>query len=174
MIKRLFMKQTQTFRGRRAGVLAFSLVEVMVAASIMAIIFAALFAGISSTFSLMDVTRENLRATQIMVSRLEGLRLCAWSNNQLFNTSVVPTNFTDSFYPLGLNSSTNPGTSYAGTLTITTNFVMNPAATYNNNLAQVTISVAWTSSHGTVTNVHHRSMTTYVAQYGMQNYIYAH
>jgi len=84
-------------------VLAFSLVEVMVAASIMAIIFAALFAGISSTFSLMDVTRENLRATQIMVSRLEGLRLCAWSNNQLFNTSVVPTNFTDSFYPLGLN-----------------------------------------------------------------------
>jgi len=30
--------------------------------------------------------------------RLEGLRLCAWSNAQLFNTNVVPPNYTDSFY----------------------------------------------------------------------------
>lgn len=162
-------------RGRRqAGVQAFSLVEVMIAACIMAIVFAALFAGISTTFSLMDVTRENLRATQIMVSRLEGLRLCAWSDSQLFNTNVVPTKFTDSFYPLGLNLSTNCGTIYTGTLTITTNFVLDPPATYNNSLAKVTISVAWTSIQGTATNVHRRSMITYVAQYGMQNYIYAH
>jgi len=159
---------------RRAAVQAFSLVELMIAVCIMAIVFSALFAGISTTFSLMDVSRENLRATQIMVSRLEGLHLCAWSNAQLFNTNVVPRNFMDSFYPLGLNSSSNNGASYAGTLIVTTNFALSPPATYSNKLALVTISVAWTSSHGSATNSHQRSMTTYVAQYGMQNYIYAH
>src|SRR5258708_19499016 len=121
------MNQPKKFEsGRRAGVRAFSLVEMMIAACVMAIIYTALFAGISSTYSLMDVTRENLRATQIMVSRLEGLKLCAWSNGQLFNVNVVPTNFTDSFYPLGLNSSKNTGTVYPGTLTITPNFPLHP------------------------------------------------
>ncbi|MDD5139576.1 MAG: hypothetical protein PHY43_04850 [Verrucomicrobiales bacterium] len=161
-------------RCRPAGVQAFSLVELMIAACIMAIVFASLFAGISTTFSLMDVTRENLRGTQIMVSRLEGLRLCAWSNGQLFNTNVVPPNYTESFYPLGLNSSTNVGTIYTGTLIVTTNFALNPPATYSNKLAKVTIAIAWVSSHGSATNVHQRSMITYVAQYGMQNYTYAH
>ena len=149
--------------------LAFSLVEVMIAACMMAIIFSALFAGISSTFNLMGSTRENLRATQIIVSRLEGLRLCAWTSDQLFNTNVVPRTFTDSFYPLGLNSSTNCGVAYAGTITVTTNFTMNPPASYGNNLALVTISVSWTSGK----TVHTRSMNTYIAQYGMQNYIYS-
>lgn len=161
-------------RSRRVGIQGFTLVELMIGACIMAFIFAALFAGISTTFGLMDVTRENLRATQIMVSRLEGLRLCAWSNDQLFNTNIVPTQFTDSFYPLGLKSTTNSGTLYTGTLTVTTNFTMNPPATYNARLAKVTIGVAWTSQHGSITNLHQRSMITYVAQYGMQNYIYSH
>ncbi len=146
----------------------------MIAACIMAIVFAALFAGISTTFSLMDITRENLRATQIMVSRLEGLRLCAWSGTQLFNTNVVPPNFTDSFYPLGLKSSTNNGTIYTGTMTVTTNFTLNPSATYQDKLAKVTIAVTWTSQSANSTNTHQRSITTYAAQYGMQNYVYAH
>src|SRR6267142_926681 len=159
---------------RRARVQAFSLIEVMIAACIISIVFAALFAGISTTFSLMDATRENLRATQIMVSRLEGLRLCAWSSGQLFNTNVVPPNFTDSFYPLGLKSSTNNGTVYTGTMSVSTNFTLNPPATYRDKLAKVTIAVAWTTKGATRTNTHQRSITTYVAQYGMQNYIYAH
>jgi len=159
---------------RRTGVRAFTLVEVMIAACIMSIVFAALYAGISTTFSMMDATRENLRATQIMVSRLEGLRLCAWTSGQLFNTNVVTPNFTDSFYPLGLKTSTNNGTVYTGTMSVTTNFTLNPPATYQDKLAKVTVSVTWTSSRGNTINTHQRSVTTYVAQYGMQNYIYAH
>lgn len=154
--------------------MAFSLVEVMIAACVTAVVFAGLFAGISATYSLIDVTRGNLRATQILISRLEGLRLCAWSNAQLFNTNVVPLNYTDSFYPLGLNASTNNGIAYTGTISVTTNLTLSPPATYSGKLAKVTISVAWTTSYGNVTNGHQRSMTTYVAQYGMQNYIYSH
>jgi hypothetical protein len=171
------MNTRRTTSGRnltKAGIQAFSLVELMVAACITAIVFTGLYAGIGSTFGLIDATRENMRATQIMVSRLEGLRLCAWSSDQLFNPQVVPTNYTDSFYPLGLGSSTNNGTIYTGTMIVTTNFTLNPPATYNDKIAQVTITISWTNVQGTAINVHRRSMVTYAAQYGMQNYIYAH
>lgn len=147
----------------------FSLLEVLIAVTVMAIIYAGLFVGVTTTFNLLQTTRENLRATQIMVSRLERLRLCAWSDDQLFNTNVVPVKFTDSFYPLGLNSSTNSGTVYVGTMTIAKAPNLNPAASYRTNMALVTVTVSWTNG---INNVHTRSMCTYVARYGMQNYVY--
>lgn len=161
-------------RPARSKVAAFSLVEVMIAAAVTAIVMAALFAGISATFKLLGVARENLRATQVMVSRLEGLRLCAWSSSQLFNTNIVPQNFTDSFYPLGLRSTTNYGTVYTGTITVTTNFSLNPPVTYSNKLALTTVSVSWITRSTTVTNIHQRSITTLIAQNGIQNYLYSH
>lgn len=160
-------------RSRRQAVLAFSLVEVLAAVLILSIIFTVLFTGISTTFGLLDTTRENLRATQIAVSRLEDLRLCAWSSSQLFNTNVVPAKFTDSFYPLGLKEGTNTGITYYGTISVTTNFALNPPATYASKLALVTVSVAWTNSGGSRSLSHQCSMNTFVAQYGMQNYIFS-
>jgi prepilin-type N-terminal cleavage/methylation domain-containing protein len=157
----------------RRAIRAFSLIEVIVACAIVAIIFSALFTGTTATFNLEGSTRENLRATQIVVSRLEGLRLCAWSNDQLFNTNVVPKTFTDWFYPLGLKSSTNNGTSYTGTITVTTNFSLNPPATYANKLALVTVTVSWTNAQEN-TSSHTRSMSTFVARYGVQNYVFGH
>ena len=170
----LVVNFNQAPSGRLANEQGLSLIELMIAVCIMAFIFAGLYEGISATFNLIDVTRENLRATQILVSRIEGLRLCAWSNDQLFNTNVVPQKYTDSFYPLGLNLETNQGVIYSGTISVTTNFALNPPSTYNDQLALVTISATWTTSHGSVTNIHQRSMTTYIAQHGMQNYIYSH
>jgi prepilin-type N-terminal cleavage/methylation domain-containing protein len=167
------LKLNQDNRGRSAKA-AFSLLEVMIAAAVMAIIYASLFMGISTTFSLLQATRENLRATQIMISRLEGLRLCAWSSSQLFNTNVVPATFTDSFYPLGLNSTTNKCTTYSGTMTVTANPTLQPAATYSSNLALVTVTVTWTNGGYGTPSVHTRSMRTYAAKYGLQNYIYYH
>lgn len=161
-------------RVRRRTLLAFSLVEVMAAALVMAIIFAVLFTGISTTFRLLDTTRENLRATQIAVSRMEELRLCAWSSSQLFNTNVVPPTFTDSFYPLGLGASTNTGIAYSGTIDIATNVTLDPPATYADRLALVTVAVTWTNFSGNKFNVHHCSMNTFIAKYGVQNYIFSH
>lgn len=161
-------------RSSQRALLAFSLVEVMVAALVMAIIFAVLFTGISTTFRLLNTTRENLRATQIAVSRMEELRLCAWSDSQLFSTNVVPPTFTDSFYPLGLKNGTNTGTEYYGTINIQTNAALNPPATYADRLALVTIGVTWTNYSGSKFAVHHRSMNTFIAKYGVQNYIFSH
>jgi type II secretory pathway pseudopilin PulG len=149
----------------------FSILELLIAVTVMAIIFAAVFSGVSSTFNLMTTARENLRATQIMVSRLEGIRLCAWGSGQLFNTNIVPAVFTETFYPLGLSTTTNNGTVYSGTMTITTNPAFSTAASYAPSMAVVTVTVVWTNG---IANVHRRSMTSYVAQFGEQNYVYYH
>lgn len=161
-------------RLRQCGIRAFSLVEVLAAAFVVAIIFAVLFAGIAGTFKMLDTAREGLRGTQVAMSRIEELRLCAWSSDQLFNTNVVPPTFTDSFYPLGLKDTTNTGTKYYGTINVTTNFALSPSATYSNDLALVTVSVNWTNHNGRAVLSHHCTMNTFIAKYGMQNYVFSH
>lgn len=158
----------------RAGESAFSLLEVLIAAVVIALIYAALFSGINSTFGLLQASRENLRATQIMVSRLEGLRLCAWDSSQLFNTNIVPPVFTDSFYPLGLQATTNKSITYYGTMTVTPNPNISPAPSYGSNIALVTVTITWTNGANAKTSVHRRSMSTFAAKYGLQNYVYYH
>ena len=161
---------------RAAG---FTLIEVLVSVVISAIILGAVYSGISGTFTMLNTMREDLRATQILVSRLEGMHLEAWGNgtsqpSQLFDTTLVPRTFTDYFYPLGLNSTTNQGTVYSGTVTMTTNVTLSPAASYKASLALVSVAVTWTDIQYGVTNVRTRAMSTYIARYGMQNYIYTH
>ncbi|HEU5395840.1 MAG TPA: hypothetical protein VFV81_01645 [Verrucomicrobiae bacterium] len=157
---------------------AMTLVEVLIAAGLAAIILTSLYLGIATNFSILNTTRQNLRATQVMISKLEEVRLCAWSTNQLFNSSIVLPKFTDNFYPDGLNNTTNLGVTYYGTITISTNasafqatFGTNKVAPlYLGGLAVVTVTLHWTN--GFVLKVGHtRSMSTVVAQNGIQNYV---
>jgi type II secretory pathway pseudopilin PulG len=164
---------------------AFTLVEVLVSAAIAALIFVAVFASVSVSFSILTTTRQNLRATQIMVSRLEGLRLEAWDTtnqlSQLFNAGYIPTNFTEDFYPLGLNGTTNQGIAYYGTMFVTplsatsTNVFGGSAPSYATNMALVTVTLNWTNSTtglGGTGKSHARSMSTLVSAYGIQNYVF--
>ena len=163
----------------------FTLVEVLTSAAIAAIIFVAIFASVSVSFSMLTTTRQNLRATQIMVSRLEGLRLEAWDTttglSQLFNTTYVPTTFTESFYPLGLNGTTNDGISYYGQESVTQlgsgSAIFNGSApSYASSMALVTVTLNWTNSTtgiGGLGKAHTRSMSTLVSQYGLQNYVFS-
>jgi prepilin-type N-terminal cleavage/methylation domain-containing protein len=154
----------------------FTLLEVLMSAAIAAIVLAAVFAGISNTFSMMNTSRENLRATQIIVSRMEALRLQTWGSTnqagQLFNSASVPPSFTEYFYPPGFNNHTNNfGTVYTGSITITTNFTMSPPSSYSAAMALVTITLNWQDVTFGVTNNRSRSMSTFVAQNGIQNYV---
>ena len=148
------------------------------AAGISVIVIGAVYAGISNTFSLLNVSRENLRATQIIMSRMEALRLEAWGSGtnqptQLFSTTLVPATFTDYFYPAGLNNHTNDlGTIYTGTVTITTNFTMSPACSYGGTMAMVTVTLNWTDIQNGATNNRTSSMSTLVAQNGIRNYVF--
>src|SRR5204863_8890541 len=78
-------------RYRRAA--AFTLVETVVASFITAIMLPAIYASLAAGFSMVQVSRENLRATQIIVQRMEAIRLSPFTLIQ--NPSSYPTNSTD-------------------------------------------------------------------------------
>ena len=150
---------------------AFTLIEVMCAAAIAAIIIVALFSGLSSGFNLVQMERENLRATQIALARMEGLRLYAWSSNQLFSPAMLPNTFTDYYYPSGLGGFSSNNTMYTGSVTIA-NVSLSPSASYSTNMQQIIIKVGWKDVFYGRTNMHVRSFNTFVARYGLQNYVY--
>ena len=150
----------------RAG--AFTLVEVMMAIAILAVMTISLYGGFSTGFAVVQIARENLRATQIMVQKTEDVRLYSWT--QLTNSTVLKPAFVDYYNPSGTNTHT-AGAVYQGMVTVDS--VAGVPAAYANNMKAVTISVFWTNYvHGTTNKiVRNRQMQTYVARYGMQNYV---
>jgi len=157
-------------RGRRA----FSIIEAMVASCIVGVLFVSLYSGITAGFGALNSARENLRATQVMIDKMETLRLYSWTQISTFGTSTsyIPSSFTESFYPTTTNYSesivstgaTGSGFTYYGTVAITNaGFTQN----YSNSVKLVTVTVNWTNGVA-----RSQTLSTYVGQYGIQNYIY--
>ena len=66
---------------------AYTIPEVMVAVLVVAIMMICLYGGFSSSFTMTKIAREDLRATQILMQRMETIRLYTWT--QLLNTNYV-------------------------------------------------------------------------------------
>jgi hypothetical protein len=132
------------------------LVELIVGAGILAFTIVALYGAFSFGFSTIKVSQEDIRADQILVRKLETLRVYDWTN--IIN-NYVPTNFI-AYY------STNGGVTYDVTLSVTPFVPSTANESYTDSLRQVTVSVDWIS--GGVPRT--RSMTTLVSQYGIQTY----
>ena len=137
------------------------MVEVLVAVVVLAIMFVSLYSGFSAGFAVVQLARENLRATQILQEKMETIRLYTWE--QINTPGFVPTNFVDTFYSAGTN--TTGSMSYTGRVTI-----VRPVITeaYSNELKAVRINLQWVSA-GVLRN---REMQTLVTRNGLQNYIY--
>ena len=153
--------------GSRLAGVAYTLVEVIVAVSLLSIIFVSLYGGMSSGFAVTRVSRENLRATQILLERMEGIRLFNW--DQLVYSNWIPAHFTNWYYPL-TNAAANesPGIMYLGSMEVSRNPSLSPASSYSFKMCAVTATVRWTSAGIPRT----RSITTYVARNGIQNYVF--
>ncbi len=112
---------------------------------------------------IMRMARENQRATQVMLEKLEAIRLYNW--DEVTNNGYVPTTFTAAYDP---TSTSAQGTLYYGTMSVTTpTFSTTP--NYSANMRQFSVSVSWTNIGGLR---HTRSLNTFVAQNGIQNYVY--
>jgi Tfp pilus assembly protein PilV len=142
---------------------AFTIAEVLVAVFILGIACISLYAGFATGFLLVDSTRQELRATQILTQKAEALRLCSWSSLTNF-----PLTFTESYDP----TSTNGGIRYVGTVTANAASVIPNTAAYQSNMCVATISLSWTNYNGTRKFVHNRTSQTLIARYGIQNYIW--
>src|SRR5579872_2835818 len=75
---------------------AFTLLEVMVSVVVIVIAVVTIFLTMSMGFSMTEASRENLRATQIMLDKMEGIRLYNWS--QVTNTGFITPAFTNWFF----------------------------------------------------------------------------
>jgi type II secretory pathway pseudopilin PulG len=148
-------------RPRRVS--GFTLVETVVATFLAAIMLSAVYGGIGAGFAMVKVTRENLRATQILLQRMEAIRLSPYQALQ--NPASYPTASTDYYCPGG---QTNGGAGVA--YSVTYNCAPAPSSlppSYRSNIVLVTVNASWTS--GKVQRT--RSMQTYVARYGIQPYV---
>ena len=134
----------------------------MVAMMICGIVLVSLYAGLSQGFKITHIARENLRATQVMLERLESVRLNTF--DQLNAPGFVPTqSINEPYYTVSSND--NGGFNYSVTVSMT-NAPM--STSYSADLKMVTVQVSWTSS-GIFKK---REMSTLIARNGLQAYIY--
>ena len=135
--------------------------EVMFGVAILSVGFASLYLGFPHGFAIIQVTRENLRATQILQEKMETIRLFSWT--QITDAAAQPPySFSETFYPLATSGS--QGITYSGTRIITNAPI---SERYSNDMMLVIVQLKWAS--GKIDR--QREMRTLVSHYGLQNYI---
>jgi type II secretory pathway pseudopilin PulG len=140
----------------------FTIAEVVFAIMIVAIGAAGLMACFGYGFKVIERVRENQRATQIMMEKAETLRLYSW--DQVNTSGFIPSTFIAT-YDGDTVSNNYSGTIYYGTVRIG-NFPY--TTSYANKMRKLDVNLRWFSQNMTRT----RSLTTYVAEDGIQNYVY--
>ena len=98
---------------------AFALIEAVMGSGLLGVLSITLYLAIGQGFAVLQVTRENLRATQILQEKMETIRLYSW--DQLNQPGFVPATFTNYFDPSG--SPGHQGAVFRGT-TIVTNAIL--------------------------------------------------
>lgn len=153
-------------RGRsRAG--GFTFAETLIAGAVAAFVAVALYGAVSLSYTVMEITRDDLRATQITMQKMEAIRLFTWS--QVQDTNYLKPTFVEYFDPAGVAGG-SAGSVYRGFVSATIPTNVPPA--YQTNMRTITVTVYWTNYNSRKAIVHCREMQSHVAKNGMQNYIW--
>ncbi len=142
----------------------------MVGAALLAFVSTSLYGAFAAGFFLIQSTRENLRATQIMVQKLEAVRLFTWSQVGDTNNYLKST-FTELYDPRNATNS-NHGANYTGYVRAQVPAAGDLPEAYRTNMRTLTVTLYWTNHVGAKAIVHGRQMQMRVARNGMQNYIW--
>jgi type II secretory pathway pseudopilin PulG len=138
-----------------------SLVDVVVATFIVGTMAVGIIGSFTYGFYIMRMARENQRATQILLERVETVRLYSW--DQVVTPGFIPTTFTEVFDPQAPSGSR--GVSYQGSIAVTN---VPFASTYSDNMRQLVVSLNWTTQGQT----RNRRFSTFISKDGVQNYVY--
>jgi type II secretory pathway pseudopilin PulG len=159
---------TVNFRDRAEH--AYTIAEVVVSVFVLGVLVLSLFGAFSSGVAVVQLTREDMRATQILMQKMETIRLYNWS--QLNNPGITTSNFPAWYDPSGTNVH-GTGVFYRGLVTVSPAPLSVPNA-YRQNVRRVTVTLYWTNyvSGSKKTIPRSRQMETYVARSGMQGYLY--
>lgn len=138
-----------------------TLTETICAVAVLAICMAGLMGALANGFFGMKLTRENQRATQILMEETEMIRLYNW--DQINTPGFIPTTFTALYDP---QQEGGGGITYTGAVAITS---VPFSTSYSTNMRQLTLTLTWKSSKDILRT---RSTTTLVSKDGLQNYVY--
>ena len=136
----------------------------MVGMAVLGIMVAGLFGGMSWGTSSVRISREDLRAGQILLEKVEVIRLLTW--DQITVGNVLPATFTAPYHVTGTNN-TAVGPIYSGSISMAPPKGSTLGAVYTNDMRVVSVKVAWTN----MGMAHFRKLNTYVSRYGIQNYL---
>ena len=145
---------------------AFTMMETVIAILVVGMIAVALINGMQLVVRTVQLAEEELQATHVMVERLDTLRLYSWE--KLTTAGYLPATFQMAIYPDAsgrTDALTNGSSVFNGTVSIVNSGM---AESYADDVRLVTVSLNWTN--GGLSRS--RSMSTYVARYGLQNFVY--
>ncbi len=140
------------------------LLEAVVSLPLAAITLVALYACFGYGFNLIGQSREDLRATQIMLKQCERIRVCPF--DQLTNPTYNPLTFTEYFDPVD-RATGGGGTAYTVTFTPSVPASGLVPESYRTNMLLITVGVTWKTGD----LQHRRSMQTLVARNGIQSFV---
>ncbi len=147
---------------RRRKISGTTLVDIVISTCVLSIMAAGIIGCFSYGFLVMQMARENQRATQIMLEKFETVRLYNW--DQVLSPGFIPASFTDVYDPQAVSGSS--GVTYNGTVTVTN---VPFSSSYSGNMRELIINLSWTSARN-ITRT--RTMSTFIAKDGIQNYVY--
>jgi type II secretory pathway pseudopilin PulG len=130
----------------------FTLIEVVIAMTLAMIIFAGGFGALAYGTRLVEISRDETRASQILQSEIEDLRTFSWAKLILEPTSKV----------------SSPQTSFSDTYADRYS-IKREIAARSATQKQVTVKVSWTDNRGTS---HTREYMTLVTQDGLYDFYY--
>ena len=150
---------------RRSRAAAFNLIEAAVAMGVIGLGVVALYSALLTGVEVVTRSREDLRATQVMVELMDTLRLYSW--DQITDPTFTPKHFDVEYDPI---AATNGGTGR-----FLYNCVMNVKkgpkdVDYGDNMKTITLDIDWTNGNSKKKRT--RTFVTYVTKNGLQSYIY--
>ena len=151
---------------RQRGKKAFFLVEATIGMALLGLVFMAMYTGLVSTTFSVQLSRENLRATQIMAEKLDTLRLYGWKKI-VEDPYYLQGGFTVPVYPDDPSTPVNDATPRVFNGEI---LVENAPITevYATDLRMITVKLIWSTGKLKRT----RTMSTLVSKYGLYKYVY--
>lgn len=139
---------------RRRGEKGFTIVEVTMAAAVMALALTSSIIVLQHGFKMLDVARGTTLASQVLQSEMESLRLKSWSAIEaLGNDKYYTTVFTS-------DTDTTLAEKYPVTRTVTS---------ISSDIREITLSVTWESYDG---RSHTRTFRTQYCKDGLYDYYY--
>ena len=154
-----------TISRRRSGKKAFFLVEAVIGMSLLGLVFMAMYTGLVTTTFSVQLSRENLRATQIMAEKLDTIRLYGYS--KIIDPRYLQGQF---FVPVYTDDPSKPGNDatarmFTGEISVNDAPITEP---YAADMRMVTVTLWWQTGKMKRT----RTMSTLVSKYGLQKYVY--